>query len=300
MNSYDNGSSYPADYFAVKRCLVDSECIKMCSEKIEQMISEEILKPEKLPVLPPGVSRGAFMVVQFKNRMYYYTNKIVQEHLYSVESLPVNAQFLEIVCLITPLCVFPEMSLAELQDLRSGLFSEKVLKKVNSFEENLFSDKDHQFTVYIYDATGIHGQVIYSARKEICMITDGIYPVSYVTVSCCGKKWESTFDLQSTIVPGMKRTIKDAVSGAVVNDIIYHEAGHYTIGEHLEIFCDKSRYVYYLDGEIIAYSRKEKTAEWIPKIDGCTVSVSAVTGVRRTVPEDVKLLILSFPALRLI
>jgi len=152
MNSYDNGSSYPADYFAVKRCLVDSECIKMCSEKIEQMISEEILKPEKLPVLPPGVSRGAFMVVQFKNRMYYYTNKIVQEHLYSVESLPVNAQFLEIVCLITPLCVFPEMSLAELQDLRSGLFSEKVLKKVNSFEENLFSDKDHQFTVYIYDA----------------------------------------------------------------------------------------------------------------------------------------------------
>ena len=299
QSPHDYRNAYPSENYLEKYRSIDSERIEKCSGIIDRMISEDLLKPEELRCLPNGASCGAYMAVRLKNKKeYFYRNAIVDKS-FIVNHLPISALFLEFMQLIDPLCDFPELPSVGEREIRPKVFSDNVLKKVDVFREELLSDLSQQYTVYIYGATGIHGRVIYQGKEEVCRIQDGgYYPVTQISVSGFGYQWDSIFETDTTVETGITRMIKDAVNGEDLYAVKYQEAGHYYIGDHLEVFCNENRYAYYLDGGLIARSREVECVDWVPEINGCGVRASATVDVSEEISADVKLLVLSFPVLR--
>lgn len=295
----DYRNAHPPEYYLEKSCSIDSERIEKCFGIIDRMISEGLLKSEELCCLPNGASCDAYMAVRLNNKKEYFYRNAIIEKSFMVKHLPVSALFLEFMQLIDPLCDFPELPSVGGREIRPKVFSDNVLKKVDVFREELLSDLSQQYTVYIYGATGIHGRVIYQGKEEVCRIQDGgYYPVSQVSISGFGYQWDSMFETDTTVETGMTRIIKDAVNGEDLYAIKYQEAGHYYIGDHLEVFCNENRYAYYYDGVLIARSREAESVDWVPEINGCGVRVSATVDVSEEISADVKLLVLSFPVLR--
>ena len=77
--------------------------------------------------------------------------------------------------------------------------------------------------------TGVFGYEYYADGEKILYAGGLVVPSPAILIRCSGIEWESPFDQESTIVPGLTRTIMDAVSEKEIARIVYRETGRYEI-----------------------------------------------------------------------
>ena len=104
---------------------------------------------------------------------------------------------------------------------------------------------------YQYSETGATGYYFYKDKKLLCKITTGLF--FPVWIMGMGREWESNYDFNNTILPGVSRKIKDTESGETIAKITYVSAGRYRIGDLIDVAVEsgnQNRILYGDDGFI--------------------------------------------------
>ena len=152
---------------------------------------------------------------------------------------------------------------------------------------------------YQYSETGATGYYLYKNKKLLCKITTGLF--FPVWIMGMGREWESKYDLNNTILPGVSRKIKDTASGETIAKITYVSAGRYRIGDLIDVDCREGKETFTTGGKVIAtigrFSGEEKDV-WIPEEEWKEFEPFFNLEISEEVDESLLLLIASFPMLK--
>ena len=152
---------------------------------------------------------------------------------------------------------------------------------------------------YQYSETGATGYYFYKEKKLLCKITTGLF--FPVWIMGMGREWESNYDFNNTILPGVSRKIKDTESGETIAKITYVSAGRYRIGDLIDVDCRERKETFTMGGKVIAtigrFSGEEKDV-WIPEEEWKEFEPFFDLEISEEVDESLLLLIASFPMLK--
>ena len=152
---------------------------------------------------------------------------------------------------------------------------------------------------YQYSETGATGYYFYKDKKLLCKITTGLFFPVWITGM--GREWESNYDFNNTILPGVSRKIKDSASGETIAKITYVSAGRYRIGDLIDVDCRDGNETFLKDGNAIATIGRLSGGEediWIPEEEWKEFEPYFDLEISDDVDESLLLLIASFPMLK--
>jgi len=110
------------------------------------------------------------------------------------------------------------------------------------------------------------------------------------------------YDLDTPLVPGTSRRVKDSVSGQEVYRIVFWQPGLYEVrpaeGDSVRVEIREDSYLFGPPGlPATALSRRISEAEWVP-LKGLEVEPYFHTVFYEEVSPGYRMMVLSFPALR--
>lgn len=159
-----------------------------------------------------------------------------------------------------------------------------------------------EIITYRLSETGRWGYEFYDAgRNRIGSVKGVIAASSPVLIEGGDLIWYSQFGLDSMIVPGTSRQVKDNQTGLEVYRIVFWQPGKYEIrtprmSEYMEV-----RNGSYMFGKplmpVTAMTERITEADWIPPANA-SVEPYFRTTFFEDVNETYRMMVLSFPALR--
>ena len=161
-----------------------------------------------------------------------------------------------------------------------------------------------EIITYRLSATGVWGYEFYHPdRTMIGSVSSVVAPSASVRIESGQVKWYSRFDIDTRIVPGTGRRVKDNRTGDEVYRIIYWQQGLYQVravdDRSIQVEIRKGAYLF---GKpmmpVTAMTERISEADWIPK-KNLEVSPCFRTTVFEEISEGYLMMVLSFPALRM-
>ena len=87
-----------------------------------------------------------------------------------------------------------------------------------------------EIITYRLIGTGVWGYEFFDAeRSQIGFVRNGMSRSDLVRIEGEGISWFSLFGLDSTIVPGISRKVKDSKSGQEIYQIVFWQPGLYAV-----------------------------------------------------------------------
>ena len=152
---------------------------------------------------------------------------------------------------------------------------------------------------YRYDATGVFGYEFYEDMKQICTVSGLVVPSPTIMISGFGRNWKSEFDVDSTLFPGLTRTILDDATNKEVGALTYDGNKSYRLCNSVKVSCTTECYSFYDNEGLVAQTTKFQDEEiWLPQALGFDYEVYFNTVFNRDINDETKMLIVSFPVLR--
>ena len=161
-----------------------------------------------------------------------------------------------------------------------------------------------EIITYRLSATGVWGYEFYHPdRTLIGSVSSVVAPSAAVRIEGGQVKWYSRFDIDTRIVPGTGRRVKDNRTGDEVYRIIYWQQGLYQVravdDRSIQVEIRKGAYLF---GKpmmpVTAMTERISEADWIPK-KNLEVRPYFRTTVFEEISEGYLMMVLSFPALRM-
>ena len=158
---------------------------------------------------------------------------------------------------------------------------------------------------YRLSATGTWGYAFHHRGRAVARATSTLGPVSTVQIQGPTLHWVSSFNIDTPIVPGMSRRVRDAASGEELYRIIYLQPGLYQFlawidHDYGSIYAEEKNGVYLFGRQglpVMAMTEHTGARAWLPGTASAapcfrTIFFDGIPSVQ------VALLVLSFPALR--
>lgn len=99
-----------------------------------------------------------------------------------------------------------------------------------------------------YSVTGAFGYDFYRNDRRLCAVSSLVVPSAPVHIRGLGGEWASPFDADSTLFPGLTRTVYRAGSEQEECRLVYR-------GEEYELPCDADVYqIHMQDGAVLLYA----------------------------------------------
>ena len=161
-----------------------------------------------------------------------------------------------------------------------------------------------EIITYRLSATGVWGYEFYHPdRTLIGSVSSVVAPSAAVRIEGGPIQWYSRFDIDTRIVPGTGRKVKDNRTGDEVYRIIYWQQGLYQVrsadDRSVQVEIRKDAYLF---GKpmmpVTAMTERITEADWIPA-NHLEVRPYFRTTVYEEISEDYLMMVLSFPALRM-
>ena len=161
-----------------------------------------------------------------------------------------------------------------------------------------------EIITYRLSATGVWGYEFYHPdRTMIGSVYSVVSPSAAVRIESGPIQWYSRFDIDTRIIPGTGRKVKDNRTGDEVYRIIYWQPGLYQVrasdDRSIQVEIRKDAYLF---GEpmmpVTAMTERVMEAEWIPN-SRMEVRPYFRTTVYEAISPEYLLMALSFPALRM-
>ena len=160
-----------------------------------------------------------------------------------------------------------------------------------------------EIITYHLTATGVWGYEFYSTdRKLIGSVYSVVAPSAPVRIESRELKWYSRFDIDTKIVPGTGRRVKENQTGEEIYRIIYWQPGLYQVrsagGQSVQVEVQDGRYLFgQPEKPVTAMTFRIEEADWMP-----SYALDVRPWFRTILYEDVNdaylMMVLSFPALR--
>ena len=161
-----------------------------------------------------------------------------------------------------------------------------------------------EIITYRLSATGVWGYEFYHPdRTMIGSVSSVVAPSAAVRIEGGPIQWYSRFDIDTRIVPGTGRKVKDNRTGDEVYRIIYWQQGLYQVrsadDRSIQVEIRKDAYLF---GKpmmpVTAMTERITEADWIPA-NHLEVRPYFRTTVYEEISEEYLMMVLSFPALRM-
>ena len=161
-----------------------------------------------------------------------------------------------------------------------------------------------EIITYRLSATGVWGYEFYHPdRTMIGSVSSVVAPSAAVRIEGGPIQWYSRFDIDTRIVPGTGRKVKDNRTGDEVYRIIYWQQGLYQVrsadDRSVQVEIRKDAYLF---GKpmmpVTAMTERITEADWIPA-NHLEVRPYFRTTVYEEISEEYLMMVLSFPALRM-
>ena len=153
---------------------------------------------------------------------------------------------------------------------------------------------------YRYSTTGAFGYIFCEDSVEKCRVGCGVIPSPPVYIHGKDRNWVSKFDNETTIVPGLTRTVKDEKTSAEAARITLKDVGRFIINNSIDVFCDQEgKYTFYANNALIGrITRFEGSCSRLPEAGGCDVEPYFDVTITDGLDEEQVMLITAFPMLR--
>ena len=163
-------------------------------------------------------------------------------------------------------------------------------------------------TSYRYAATGIWGYAFYRGMKQVGSVTSNAMPSSVVRMIGDAGEWYSGFSIDTPMVPGVSRKVKDNRTGEELYRIVFWKPDLYEFTAKApdgtwSLVAEQKNGVCLFGGygkPVIAVMERIVQAEEIPLLNG---GLKAEPCFRTTFQEEpsegMMMMILSFPALKI-
>lgn len=156
-----------------------------------------------------------------------------------------------------------------------------------------------------FAATGVFGYDFYQNGCRLCAVSSLVVPSPTVNIQGFGGAWQSPFDADSTLFPGLTRFVYRAGSAREACRLVYR-------GEGYDLHCGTDVYsVHMRDGAYAVYAGAKKIADVArltrPQAAGVPVPPDMpyddgeayyAAGIAEGLPDDVMMAVLAFPMLR--
>ena len=161
-----------------------------------------------------------------------------------------------------------------------------------------------EIITYRLSATGVWGYEFYHPdRTMIGSVSSVVAPSAAVRIEGGPIQWYSRFDIDTRIVPGTGRKVKDNRTGDEVYRIIYWQPGLYQVrttdDRSVQVEIRKDAYLF---GNpmmpVTAMTERITEADWTPA-NHLEVKPYFMTTVYEKISEEYLMMVLSFPALRM-
>ena len=161
-----------------------------------------------------------------------------------------------------------------------------------------------EIITYRLSATGVWGYEFYHPdRTLIGSVSSVVAPSAAVRIEGGPIQWYSRFDIDTRIVPGTGRKVKDNRTGDEVYRIIYWQQGLYQVrsadDRSIQVEVRKDAYLF---GKpmmpVTAMTERITEADWVPA-NHMEVRPYFRTTVYEEISEEYLMMVLSFPALRM-
>ena len=161
-----------------------------------------------------------------------------------------------------------------------------------------------EIITYRLSATGVWGYEFYHPdRTMIGSVSSVVAPSAAVRIEGGPIQWYSRFDIDTRIVPGTGRKVKDNRTGDEVYRIIYWQPGLYQVrsagDRSIQVEIRKDAYLF---GKpmmpVTAMTERITEADWVPA-NHMEVRPYFRTTVYEEISEEYLMMVLSFPALRM-
>ena len=161
------------------------------------------------------------------------------------------------------------------------------------------ANQDNRLIGYRIDITGWFGYKFYQNGSSICTVSSIVAPSVPVMIHSDGIAWESNF-VQSTIVPGLSRSINDARHGKQIARIVYERPGEYEIDASIKVRCTPGEYTFYKDSRVIATIKKVDDKSMYPRLPDTIYDFEPYFEVttNNEIPTQLLMVILAFPMLQ--
>ena len=162
----------------------------------------------------------------------------------------------------------------------------------------------NEIITYRLSATGVWGYEFYHPdRTLIGSVSSVVAPSAAVRIEGGPIQWYSRFDIDTRIVPGTGRKVKDNRTGDEVYRIIYWQQGLYQVrsadDRSIQVEIRKDAYLF---GKpmmpVTAMTERITEADWVPA-NHMEVRPYFRTTVYEEISEEYLMMVLSFPALRM-
>ncbi len=161
--------------------------------------------------------------------------------------------------------------------------------------------------VYTYriSATGVWQYGFYENQQLIGQVSSLVGPNATTRIEAEGLSWYSRFEMDTTVIPGISRRVKDNKTGQEVYRLIYWRAGYYEFAADQPqgkwtMFAEHrgGSYLFGTQGQpVTAMTERIDSAEWRP-VSSMTVEPYFRTTFYEEASLPLKMLVLSFPAMR--
>ena len=161
-----------------------------------------------------------------------------------------------------------------------------------------------EIITYRLSATGTWGYEFYDAgRNRIGSAGPVVAPSAPVLIRSEGIDWYSRFGVDSTIVPGTSRWVKNNQNGLEVYRIIFWKPGLYqvrTADKHsVQVEIREGDYLFGKpEAPVTAMTRRIREADWRPGYRDLDVAPYFMTRFYEDVSAAYMMMVLSFPTLR--
>ena len=161
-----------------------------------------------------------------------------------------------------------------------------------------------EIITYRLTGTGVWGYEFFDMeRNQIGFVRNALSRAEPVRIEGLGCSWYSRFGLDTTIVPGTGRRVKDSRTGQEVYRIIYWQPGLYEVlpevGNSAQVEIRDSDYLFGPpEMPATAMMRRITEAEWLPTVGMNVEPYFCTTVYEDDISPAFLMMVLSFPALR--
>lgn len=143
------------------------------------------------------------------------------------------------------------------------------------------------------------GYEFYENRKQICTVSGLVVPSPTIMISGFGRNWKSEFHVNSTLFPGLTRTICDDANNKEVRALTYDGNRSYRLFNSVKVSCTTEGYSFYDNERLVAQTTKFQDEKiWLLQTFGFDYEAYFNTIFNRDINDETKMLIVSFPVLR--
>ena len=154
---------------------------------------------------------------------------------------------------------------------------------------------------YRVSATGVWSYEFYSAGEMIGTVSAIVGPNVPVYIRSQNHHWYSTFPIDTTVVPGVGRRVKDNVTGDELYRLIYWKPGLYQVrgkDGSIDVEMQGGNYLFGLPGAPVTAISERVEGKSMVSTTGMTMEPVFRTVLYEDVDEAYSLMVLSFPTLR--